>query len=378
MVFTSRVCCQPTVSVVEGGESHAWDCHVLVPHCINGKFDDDFETFELLEDGSKLYTEWTEKAKAVLEQSLRPLVSRITWHPVFLENYQSVIDSLDNTDPRVIVLNLIDGSELDGWPGVSALKGLEARGLAFTGANATFYSMDTDKTAMKKLLAQTEGVTPPFLDLTREPTEEDIGCISKMDVPLIVKPSPSSSSRGISEKSVVWTPTEALEQAKQIRSIFGGAFLEEFISGREFTALVAGDALNGYQTYAAVERVFRRDLPEHQQLLTYKRKWEEWGVSAEDDKEWFSAVAPIEVQESVQHAALKAYKAAGGNGYARLDLRMDAKGRIFTIDVNANCALDFDELSAMGIALRGSNLTLTEFLSTIFSHAASKHQHVVS
>ncbi|MBM6669152.1 hypothetical protein H6A64_15305, partial [Lacrimispora saccharolytica] len=49
-----------------------------------------------------------------------------------------------------VVLNLCDGDEINGTPGISVVKLLEEKELIFTGADEYFYYVTTSKIPMKK------------------------------------------------------------------------------------------------------------------------------------------------------------------------------------------------------------------------------------
>src|SRR5689334_13383947 len=49
-----------------------------------------------------------------------------------------------------VVINLCDGDELNGVPGVSVIQALEANDVIYTGANEHFYRITTSKIPMKE------------------------------------------------------------------------------------------------------------------------------------------------------------------------------------------------------------------------------------
>ena len=75
-------------------------------------------------------------------------------------------------------------------------------------------------------------------------------------------------------------PQEVLELAATLRKHFSGAYIEEFVSGREFTVLVSGSPQTGIKTYECIERCFNPRLKEHERFLSFDLKWNEWGADA--------------------------------------------------------------------------------------------------
>jgi len=174
---------------------------------------------------------------------------------------------------RTVVLNLTDGTETDGWPGITVIQGLEDRHLAFTGANSKLYFLDSDKARIKRHLVLCHSKTPgycdvysreeeearakPLTDMSANPEEDDppklkdeedeeeeyeeremaqkaviMEQLAYLNFPLLVKPASSSSSRGITSKSVVDTPEEAYAQAMETKKVWGPVYVEEYITGK--------------------------------------------------------------------------------------------------------------------------------------------------
>jgi carbamoylphosphate synthase large subunit len=177
---------------------------------------------------------------------------------------------------KPVVMNFIDGMETDGWPGISIIKKLESHHIAFTGADSTLYYLDSDKALIKRHLVDCKTPTPGYYDIytrfdeemkalkakedadmvdqededgdvhkkkSEEELDEDVEeedmaqkallfeSLSKLKFPLLVKPANSSSSRGISTKSVVDTPEEAYERAMETKRVWGPVYVEEYITG---------------------------------------------------------------------------------------------------------------------------------------------------
>lgn len=121
------------------------------------------------------------------------------------------------------------------------------------------------------------------------------------------------------DKSVCQSAEEAWRVALDISSKHGPVYVEEFISGREYTVFCAGSAAFGVTAHLALERVFNKNLPSTEQFLSFETKWDRWLTH------WWYAPAPAEVQERVKQAAIDTYVRAGCNGYCRFDLREDAR-----------------------------------------------------
>ena len=64
-----------------------------------------------------------------------------------------------------VFLNLCDGDEVNGTPGISVLKKLEASNLIYTGAEAYFYDITTSKVPMKKAFDKYKVPTAKWHDM---------------------------------------------------------------------------------------------------------------------------------------------------------------------------------------------------------------------
>ncbi|KAF9432975.1 hypothetical protein BGZ76_010038 [Entomortierella beljakovae] len=369
-----------------------------------------------LANGDNIVTEWTPELRLGVKIAIDtiPNVCRQAWHYIGLDSAEQVLseivaienDQLTNTtcmsnDVQIkpVILNFTDGMEVDKWPGISVIRGLERLGLAFTGVNSTLYSLDSDKALIKQHLINSGTPTPGYCNIyprsrirhnksttaisQEEEEEEDeeevakkaeiLSELSKLRFPLLIKPANSSSSRGISTKSVVDTPEEAYERAMETKRIWGPVYAEEYITGREYTTLVSGSNETEIKVYKVLERVFRTNIPERERMLTHEMKWGEDNYGTDETIEtasWWMRICSDIDQERLQPLAKSIYASFGGNGYCRMDLREDQRsGEVYVVDVNANCSIDEDEDCAMGKILKASGLSLGMFFSIIMEDA---------
>jgi len=148
---------------------------------------------------------------------------------------------------------------------------------------------------LKRELQAASVPTSPFQEFTTSPTMADLEhIINEIGFPMIVKPSISYASINISMASVVHTPEQLLEQinASLVASLSGAkpsdlqnqiksntseqvdietpsVFVERFLAGHEFTALVVGDKDWGVKVYSVAERVFDPKLGRFERLLAF-------------------------------------------------------------------------------------------------------------
>ncbi|RKP20803.1 glutathione synthetase ATP-binding domain-like protein [Rozella allomycis CSF55] len=256
--------------------------------------------------------------------------SSIQIHSVTLNNYNQIFQKLGQQS-NFVVLNLCDGTETDGYPGISIVTYLEQKGWPYTGANPYFFDITNSKPIMKKILMENKVSTSPFVEIDN--LEEAKTKISKLEntisYPMFIKPSISYASICISDNSVVTNQCEALGQLEQVLSqTNGGVFIEKFLEGREFTALVSGDATQGIVVYDVAERVFNKNLKANQRILAFDRYWAGYDLNgnAPDEKERLYTYEPASplLMDRLKELAKNAYLSLKGNGYGRVDIRSDS------------------------------------------------------
>jgi D-alanine-D-alanine ligase len=282
-----------------------------------------------------------------------------------------------------IVLNLCDGDELNGGPGVSVIHALDAHEVVYTGSNAFFYDVTTSKITMKKAFDAHQVATPNWVILDGK---VDATIFDKIGDTAIVKPAIAAGSMGLTIKNVVTTVEDLENILTEIQKGYhgwkldaDGLIAEQFIKGREFTTFLVGsaDMPDKIQFYAPVERVFHASLPEKEQFLSFDRLWETY-----DDETpmpdgghlyEYASVEPALIP-LLQDLSLRAYQATQGIGYGRLDIRMDKKNQqLYVLEVNAQCGLSDDEnFTSIGAILRYSHKTFTELITAILEDALQR------
>ncbi len=305
------------------------------------------------------------------------------WTPVLLSDYERVIDKIINADDRshAVVLNLCDGDETNGVPGLSVVRYLEAKGLCFTGADSAFYDVTTSKITMKERFDLASVPTSPWAILHDDATADDL--FARCGSPLIIKPAISAGSMGITIDSVVHA-REALEtQRALLRDGYrgwdltgGGVLVERFIVGAEYTTFIVGsaDAADQCVVYPPVERVFNRRLPPTEQFLSFDRLWEIYErESSLGDSEYLWEYGPVlqPLAQRIMDVSWAAYAAVDGRGYGRVDLRMDADtGELFVLEVNSQCGLSEDEnYTSIGAILRFAGVPFSRAVRAILDDA---------
>jgi D-alanine-D-alanine ligase len=310
------------------------------------------------------------------------------WVPITVAGLAQTLATLcarDQSAP-VLVCNLCDGDEVHGYPGLTVVHALEQAGLPFTGATSAFYALTTSKVLMKERLLQCGIATPPFVRLGNSP-DAMTRLTTHVGYPALIKPAVSAASVGISLRSCVHDAASArvqfwrLVQGEQGAGFLAsGIFAERFVDGPEFTVLVVADqrCARGVRAYPAVERIFHTALPPHERFLSYDRYWSCYQEEARlPDTEPFYryALAAPQLQEPLGDLALRAFLALCGTGYARVDIRMEARtGLFYVLEVNANCGLSSDEETSVGQILRLAMVPIEQLIASMLEDALIRFQ----
>lgn len=308
------------------------------------------------------------------------------WQPVTLGDYREVIESLQHElhhgEFFPVVLNLCDGDEINGTPGISVVRALEYSGLVFTGADSFFYDITTSKIPMKEAF-DAHGVSNAPWKTIQASNPSPAGIFKRLGKPLIVKPAVSGGSLGVGIKNVVNSPSEMKAEVHKLFEGYrgwefgaGGVIAEKFITGPEYTTLVVGsyDRPEDLIYYAPVERVFHASLPDHEKFLSFERLWEvyenETSMPLQGNFYEYKS-PPSEIQDALEAISLAAYHAVRGKGYGRIDIRMDqVTGKLYVLEVNAQCGLSEDEnYTSIGAILKYSQKSYDQLIQEIIQDA---------
>jgi D-alanine-D-alanine ligase-like ATP-grasp enzyme len=226
-----------------------------------------------------------------------------------------------------IFVNLCEGYLEWDIPSLDVIWSLDLLGLPYTGPGTRLY--DPSKPLMK-YVAYTQGVRfPEFAEVSR--LEDCESALGRLRFPMFVKPAHAGDSLGIDDASLVTSDVELRRKCADLLADYPKLLVEEYIDGREFTVLVAADPHDRFQPLALrpIEFVF----PEGARYKTYLLKVEQ------HHPECNVPVADAELDERLRSAARDIFVGFEGEGYARLDFRMNEAGEVFFLDINFACSV---------------------------------------
>lgn len=229
---------------------------------------------------------------------------------------------MDN--PLDLVFNIAEG--VAGRNREAAVPALcELMGIPYTGSDAATLSIALDKALSKRVLRQHGILTAEFqvMETGRERLSP------KLKFPLIVKPNQEGSSKGVSASASVVDDEAALRAVVRelIERYRQPALIEDYIAGREFTVGLLGDKRP--RALPPMEILFKDQAnPRPVYDFQIKQEWEK-----HVRYECPAKLTPAELK-AIERTCRDTFEALDCRDVARVDLRMNAKGEIYVIEVN--------------------------------------------
>jgi D-alanine-D-alanine ligase len=211
--------------------------------------------------------------------------------------------------------------------------------MPFTGCGSTGLTLCKHKGISKKILSYHRIHTPDFVII---PRGRRSARPKHLKFPILVKPLKEEASYGISQASFVETDEQFRERVAFLHDkTDNDVIAEEYIEGRELYVSVIGN--HRLQVFPIRELVFREVPPDEPKIATYKAKWDEayrerWGL----ENRYAEGLEPALVRR-IEAVCKRIYHLLTIDGYARLDLRLNAQNELYFIEANPNPILAPDE-----------------------------------
>ena len=286
-----------------------------------------------------------------------------------------LLEALSGSSPPSAVVNFFEGFGGVGAGEAQVAALAELLGIPLTGSPSHALALVRDKALTKYLLAGAGLSTPDFeyVGAGEEPPA-DLGGPMLDRGPCIVKPAHEDASLGLSAASVVTDNLRLIEQVLDIRHRYGGVLVEQFIAGREFNVAVVDLPEPTVLPIAEVE--FCPTIHEHERVLTYAAKWDVGG--AEDLRTPVRCPAKLEpaLEVEIARQALAAYRLTGCRDYGRVDVRVDAEGRVYLLEINGNP--DLSPTAGLARALAAAGIPYDRFIVDLVERAAQRGGGVIA
>jgi len=251
---------------------------------------------------------------------------------------------------------------------------LEMLDIPYTGSGPLSLAIALDKARTKEILSY-HGIPVARFTTSNHAVQSIRALLPGSDFPFIVKPISEGSSKGIRNSSFV-TSLDAMNReieriAKEYRQ---PALIEEFLPGREFTVAVLGTG-DKARMLPIVEINLGELPPEANGVYSYEAKW----IYDVVDKPLNIFTCPADVsqklQDEIETIVLSAYEVLDCRDWARIDVRLDSRGRANVIEVNPLPGIlpDPKENSCYPKAARAAGLSYDAMLLSVLQSGCERY-----
>ncbi len=290
-------------------------------------------------------------------------IEKLGIEPVLIPGNDTIIEELNKYKPEM-VFNLVDSVKGHEYLSSTIPGILDMLNVTFTGTGLLGLALTYNKFLSKQLLQSARIPVPNFQLFHNSSDQID----PNLRFPLISKLNEIHGAVEIDDTAVSENEKQLRERlAFLIKTYDQPVLVEEFITGREITAYV----LQGTHTkiYLA-EKVFNK--PDKKYIFaTFEDQWGESNASDPDKDPYTYAKFEDPI---LKDYVKRAFDITDMLDYAKFDVRMDASGRYYFIDSNANPAFGPVELqTSMGyIVQKLYGVPFLEILKRLINNTMGK------
>lgn len=250
----------------------------------------------------------------------------------FSLDLKSVAEELGRVKPD-LVFNLVESVDGSGRLIHLAPSLLDHLCLPYTGCGAEAMFTSSNKILAKKIFRSAGAPTAPWL-VNGDEADETTFTPGKY----IIKSALEHASIGLDEDSVIHFQTAAdlLEMVAERQGRGGEWFAEKFIDGREINVPLLASA-EGPRVLPVSEILFDTYPEGKERVVGYKAKWEADSFEYQNTPRTFDfSTRDRAIVKEVERLSIQCWKLFGLDGYARVDFRVDQKGKPWILEINAN------------------------------------------
>lgn len=232
-----------------------------------------------------------------------------------------------------LVFNLVESLGGDGRLIHFVPTLLQSSRIRFTGSGADAIYVSSQKRLAKKLMRANGIPTPADFG----PGEAYFG----ENTSWIIKSVWEHASLGLDDGCVVNSLPAARKRFRASKTLHGGEwFAEQYIDGREFNLSLI--EVNGRPELLPIAEMTFVDYPTGKpRIVGYAAKWDRTAPEYTATQRVFGKLPAAEL-DVLRNVALRCWTAFGLRGYARVDIRMDKKGKPWVLEINTNPCLTPD------------------------------------
>ena len=262
-----------------------------------------------------------------------------------------VLERLDRERPD-LVFNLCESLRGVAANEIVVPAALELYNLLYTGADSVALGVALSKPRTKDVLLGRGVPTPPYRVIAT-PADIDRVAAEALDWPWFLKLAGEDASVGITEQNVVHDGAALAARARALFAEFSSPLLaERYVPGREVNVTLLG--WGEHVEILPLHEIDFAAMPAGRpHIVSYAAKWDESHVDYEGTKPVPIRDASPGLRAAIERTARAAWDAVGLRDYGRVDLRVDADGTPWVIDVNPNCDISPDAGVARAAAATG-------------------------
>lgn len=245
---------------------------------------------------------------------------------------------------------------------------LDSLGIPYTGASCEAVLLTSHKLLGKRILAEAGIDTPAWTSAASV-----VASGPRFPPPWIVKSVWEHASVGLEDSSVTSTREALTDEIgrRMQRERVEHLFVEAYVEGREFNLAMLGGTADGEPQVLPPAEIQFVGYPEGKpRMVGYKAKW------AAGSYEFDHTPPGYDFQEedrglvdSLISTSRACWKAFDLRGYARVDFRVDAAGKPWVLEVNANPCLSPD--AGFVAAAERAGLSIEDTIRRIVADATS-------
>jgi D-alanine-D-alanine ligase len=264
-----------------------------------------------------------------------------------------------------LAFNLCEG--VDGVADLepAVISALELMGLPYTGSTSWTTALCLRKPIANALLERAGLPVPRWHSVRRG------GELPTVGFPAICKPPAEDASVGVEQRSVVRTARALAARVDAMLELWDEVLIQRYVDGREVNVGILGET-----ALPIAEIDFARMPPGLWRIVSYRSKWE---VGSDEDLGGVPrcpAELAADIAAEVRRIALAAWRVVGGHGYGRVDMRIDAGGRPWILEVNANP--DFAPDAGFARMARAAGIEYAALVRTICELALARSRGLPS
>lgn len=222
-----------------------------------------------------------------------------------------------------LVLLAVKYIPMTGGDNIWLTEYFENHAIAYSGSPKNTLQFDSDKILAKLHLKEKNIPTAEFFTVS-------IGQFQRnqelpLNYPLFLKPGGAANGNGIDDESLVQSFDEFDSKTRSLQNTYGLPILaEELLTGREYTVAIM-TTQSGELLDAAIEIVppkSNRDI----RILS--------GCIKTKNIETLEKITDIRLRNEVRKMAFEVFVGLGVEGFARVDIKSNADGKCFFMEVN--------------------------------------------